>query len=347
MIRKLLHVLLLGLCTGSIALAQDPSVGGIVVTPNSLSTTQTGTIVANFGNGSSTAIPQSASATYTLNLPPYVGVTGVQVTVPSGTTANLTVVTNPYSTSSGTAIIITSDQGPVPGNANYTVTLNVLALKNSGGNTNVTINAAGSALGNNNGMNDNASTTFQVTGSALPVALISFTARAQEDRTVSLDWSTSMESNNKGFLVERSKDLKTFEKVGEVSDVAANSSATKNYHLLDLTPFWGTSYYRLTQTDLNGKTTVFPAVSVVVRDGVYGVFPNPVVNDQQMSLSLDEPETAVVNFYGADGRTWALQKTGVQSGNLLLKSVSKLTAGVYVLTVEERGQTRQHRLVVE
>jgi len=72
-----------------------------------------------------------------------------------------------------------------------------------------------------------------------------------------------------------------------------------------------------------------------------------VVSDGQFTLRLDEPETATVGFFGADGRPMSFQKTGVQSGNLLLKATGKLSAGVYVLTVEERGQTRQHRIVVQ
>ncbi|MVM41896.1 T9SS type A sorting domain-containing protein [Spirosoma sp. HMF3257] len=183
----------------------------------------------------------------------------------------------------------------------------------------------------------------------MPVALVSFTAKVQEDRTVGLAWTTSLETNNKGFLIERSKDLTRFEKVGEVTEIGANSNALKSYHLTDFTPYQGTSYYRLTQIDLDGKTTVFQdkVVSVVLRDGAYGVFPNPVINDQQFRLSLDEPETAVINFYGVDGRTMPFQKVGVESGNLLMKVTGKLSSGVYILTVGERGQLRKHRLVVE
>ena len=181
----------------------------------------------------------------------------------------------------------------------------------------------------------------------LPVSLVSFTAKAQENRTVELTWITSMETNNKGFLIERTKDLIHFEKVADLTDVVPSSNALKTYHLTDLMPFAGTSYYRLTQTDLSGKATIYPAVSVILRDAAYGVFPNPVVSGQRFALSLDEPETAQVNFFSSDGRALTLQKTGIESGNLLLKTAGKLATGVYILTVEERGQTRKHRLVIE
>ncbi|WP_461133184.1 T9SS type A sorting domain-containing protein [Spirosoma lituiforme] len=348
MTRKLLLVFSMALGGLSASYAQDPSVGGFVITPNPLTTGSVGTISASLGNGSATAIPQSANTTYTFNLPPNVGVTGISVTptAPVSSTTNFTPSIGTYSPVNGTIVTLISNLGPVPGNADYVVTLNVTGVQ-PGTNAPVSLNAVGTGVGlTNAAANDNASSSITVTG-PLPVALVSFTAKAQENRTVAIDWTTSLETNNKGFLVERSKDLKLFERVGEVSELAAMSNAVKNYHLVDQTPYSGTSYYRLTQTDLSGKVTAFPVASVVLREEAYGVYPNPVVSDGQFTLRLDEPETATVGFFGADGRPMSFQKTGVQSGNLLLKATGKLSAGIYVLTVEERGQTRQHRIVVQ
>lgn len=183
----------------------------------------------------------------------------------------------------------------------------------------------------------------------LPITLLSFTAVAQANHTVDIRWATSLEVNNKGFLIERSKNMKEFEKVGTGQEGSAtgNSKSLKQYALTDYTPYSGTGYYRLTQIDLNGQSTVYPAVSVVVRDEAYGVFPNPVVGGGQFTLRLDEPETALIHFYNTDGRAVPIQKAGIQSGNLLLKTTGKLPMGVYILTVSERGQLRNHRIVVE
>ncbi|SOD90408.1 T9SS type A sorting domain-containing protein [Spirosoma fluviale] len=177
--------------------------------------------------------------------------------------------------------------------------------------------------------------------------MVSFSATATTQHTVDLAWTTSLETNNKGFQLDRSKDLVHFETVGQIPAEAANSQAIKHYQFTDQTPFTGTSYYRLTQTDLSGKATVYPAVSVVIRDEAYGVYPNPVANETGFVLRLDEPQTAILGFFSPQGRAIPLQKMGLQSGNLLLKASGSLAAGVYVLTVEERGQTRQHRLVVQ
>ncbi|AKD54567.1 T9SS type A sorting domain-containing protein [Spirosoma radiotolerans] len=348
MTRKVLLLFSIVLGGLSTSYAQDPSAGGFVITPNPLVTGANGTISANFGNGSATAIPQSANTTYTLNLPPNVGVSSLSITptAPVSTTTNFTTSIGTYSPVNGTIVTLISNLGPVPGNADYVVTLNVIGVQ-PGPNAPVSLNAVGTNLGlTNNSANDNASSTITVTG-PLPVALVSFTAKAQEDRTVALAWTTSLETNNKGFLIERSKDLKIFERVGEVNELGATSNSLKNYQMIDQTPYSGTSYYRLTQTDLSGKVTPLRVESVVLRAEAYGVYPNPVVSDGQFTLRLDEPETATVGFFGADGRAMPFQKTGIQSGNLLLKATGKLSAGVYVLTVEERGQTRQHRIVVQ
>ena len=347
MTRKLLLLLIICLVGYSVVHAQDPSVGGIASVPNSIPVSGTGTVQGNFGNGSSTAIPQSSSATYTVNLPPSISATSASIT-PTAAATNITTTIGAYDPMAGTIITFVSNLGPVPGNANYLFTINILGVSPTGATpAPLSINASATALGTNVPGNDNATGNIIVTPAPMPVSLISFTAKVQENRTVALAWSTSMEFGNRGFLIERSKDLAMFERVGEVGEMAANSSARKNYAFIDQTPFSGTSYYRLSQIDLTGKTTVYPAVSVVLRDDAYGIFPNPVVGEQPFRISLDEPETAIVRFYNLDGRLLPLQKTGFGSGNLWLKSVSKLPTGIYVMTVEERGQTRKHRVVME
>lgn len=185
-----------------------------------------------------------------------------------------------------------------------------------------------------------------VANAPLPVSLVSFTAQTQPNNTVNLRWITSLETNNKSFTIERSKDLTAFETVGEITELAPGSQALKTYTLTDQTPFAGTSYYRLSQTDLNGQVTRFPTVSVVLKEESYGIYPNPVAGGSRFVLRLDEPQTAGLSLHDAQGKLVPLQKVGVQSGNLLLQTSGSLPAGVYVLTVEERAQTRQHRLVI-
>ncbi|CAN5329898.1 hypothetical protein BH09BAC4_BH09BAC4_44770 [soil metagenome] len=179
----------------------------------------------------------------------------------------------------------------------------------------------------------------------MPVALISFTAQAQADHTVRLNWSTSWEQANKAYIVERSKDLVTFDEVGQITDVAGSTKSVSTYQLKDTSPYRGTSYYRLRQLDLNGSSRTYPAVSVNL-EGVYGVYPNP-ISANGFTLSLDEPATAVLHLYNTSGRTIDLQKAGQTEGSVELKMTESLPSGIYLLTVEERAQVRKYRLVVQ
>ncbi|UFH51910.1 T9SS type A sorting domain-containing protein [Spirosoma sp. KNUC1025] len=180
---------------------------------------------------------------------------------------------------------------------------------------------------------------------ALPVSLVSFSAQAEPDRTVLLKWTTSWEKANKGYVIERSKDLKTFEEIGEVTDVAGNSNSLSTYRYVDRNPHRGTSYYRLRQVDLDGTIHTFNAESVII-DGRYGVYPNPIVQ-QTFTLELDEPSTASLRLYNASGSELGFVKSELMESSVKLTPTSKLVSGIYILTVEERGTARKHRLVVQ
>ena len=237
----------------------------------------------------------------------------------------------------------------------YAATTGGLSISTDGGTSFITRTTA-NGLGNNSVLGVYvAGTTVYVatmrgisfcTADPLPISLIVFTASPQPGHRVALAWATALETDNSGFLIERSKDMRVFETVGEVGERGPNNSARQDYQLTDQLPFRGTSYYRLTQIDLSGKRTVYRAVSVVLRAEAYGVYPNPVISDGRFTLRLDEPETAKVGFYSTDGRSLPLQKAGVESGNLVLRTIGKLSTGVYVLRVEERGQIRQHRILI-
>lgn len=194
--------------------------------------------------------------------------------------------------------------------------------------------------------NQELSLDINVTNAPMPVNLVSFSVRASHNQTIQLDWSTASEQNNKYFLLERSKDLIQVESVANVKAHEGSSFQGFSYTFTDDKPYTGTSYYRLRQVDLDGKTTTYPWESVVLRREAYGVSPNP-ISTQQFSLQLDEPMTALIRLYSLDGRLVPFQKMGKDVSSLQLKTEQTLPTGIYILTVEERAQKREYRLVVE
>lgn len=183
-------------------------------------------------------------------------------------------------------------------------------------------------------------------GEPLPVSLVSFKAQALADQTVQLDWVTASEQNNAYFQLERSKDLVSAEILGRIAAAEGKALSGHSYRYTDTQPYWGTSYYRLRQVDKDGAQVTYPWEAVVMRDEAYGVLPNPVM-EQRFNVSLDEPRTANVQLFSADGHEISLERKPLGSSRLELKAGNVLPVGIYVLVVKERGQTRQHRLVMQ
>ena len=94
----------------------------------------------------------------------------------------------------------------------------------------------------------------------LPIELISFTAR-REGAAVKVAWSTVAESNNDFFSVERSADGKHYERIGTVK-AAGNSQGRVDYGFVDADPTEGVSFYRLRQTDMDGRYSFSEVVQV-------------------------------------------------------------------------------------
>ena len=63
------------------------------------------------------------------------------------------------------------------------------------------------------------------------------------------------------FTIERSSDCKKFEPILQ-KDGAGNSTKTIYYGALDQNPLKGDSYYRLKQTDFDGKTSYSNVISI-------------------------------------------------------------------------------------
>lgn len=100
-------------------------------------------------------------------------------------------------------------------------------------------------------------------GSALPIELIYFNATPNQ-KIVDLTWATASELNNDFFTVERSQDGNTWEVVATVNGQGTTTQLT-DYSDVDSRPFSGLSYYRLKQTDYDGKFSYSQIKSVFVN----------------------------------------------------------------------------------
>lgn len=112
----------------------------------------------------------------------------------------------------------------------------------------------------------------------LPTELTSFKAKKTANNDVKLDWQTATEINNDYFTIERSVDGINWEVV-EIRNGAGNSTAILNYEALDESPYRNTSYYRLKQTDFDGKYSYSQTESINLLENQLEsnveIYPNP------------------------------------------------------------------------
>lgn len=78
------------------------------------------------------------------------------------------------------------------------------------------------------------------------------------------------------FTIGRSLNGREWTSIAEVGG-AGDSHIRSDYRFVDYNPIPGISYYRLRQTDFDGKFEVFNASAVFYEPGnLFKVFPNPV-----------------------------------------------------------------------
>lgn len=121
---------------------------------------------------------------------------------------------------------------------------------------------------------------------ALPVKLSKFEALSRESH-IQLQWTTDMESNNKGFEVQRSQDGSTFTTIGWV-DGKGNSSIPSQYTFPDRQVIGGIKYYyRLRQIDFDGREAISTIKTARLQDpGDAGIIisPNPAYKTVHVSF---------------------------------------------------------------
>lgn len=97
----------------------------------------------------------------------------------------------------------------------------------------------------------------------LPIQLLNFTAENKDNRVI-LEWTTATEINNEYFNIERSKDGISWESIGVISG-CGTCSYNNSYTFSDQFPLEGVSYYRMKQTDYDGKFTYSELVVVDIK----------------------------------------------------------------------------------
>lgn len=162
-----------------------------------------------------------------------------------------------------------------------------------------------------------------------PVTLAFFKAN-EVNRGVQLTWQTQSEYNNASFTVEHSLDGTSFNALGKVNG-AGTSTTPKDYSLLHQAVMPGKHYYRLLQTDVNGRGEYSQVLVVNIKSAhtTIQINPNPVKDILNISgIATDAGMNYfITNSSGVQVATGRLSEPKV--------NVSSLTPGYYNLVIKD------------
>jgi len=168
----------------------------------------------------------------------------------------------------------------------------------------------------------------------LPVELLGFEAVCG-DKKVELAWTTSSETNNDYFTIEKSFDTETWTVVGTIKG-AGNSNTLINYKFTDPDNAESNTYYRLKQTDYDGEFVTCDPIEVNC-DATYhaiNVYPNPATGQTICYVYTEEQGEVNVEITNSMGTIVYSNEFSLISGfNLLTLDLTKFQSGFYYVII--------------
>ncbi len=165
---------------------------------------------------------------------------------------------------------------------------------------------------------------------SLPITLIGFDANCNNLHELEFNWTTGSEINNDFFSIERSKDLQNWE-ISFTAKGAGNSTQIINYTGNEENQLPGITYYRLKQTDFDGRfeySAVISTTNCKDKNIDFSIFPNPSSGRFNIVFSGNKDQISSFEVTNALGQM-------VYSSNYLsgVLDLSEKPAGTYVVRI--------------
>lgn len=188
----------------------------------------------------------------------------------------------------------------------------------------------------------------------LPIELISFKGSNQLNYNL-IEWTTSKESNNDYFTLERSRDGVTWNEI-QIIDSKGDSHQNKFYHYEDYTFVSNEiNYYRLKQTDYNGNIKYSETtISIEAKDNssitIGSIYPNPTNENIKVDYISSKQSFATIQIIDFTGAQVLSNNVELPTGkNTLTMNINGLRNGVYLFKINENvsGKTYIQKLIKE
>ncbi|MBT8379879.1 MAG: T9SS type A sorting domain-containing protein [Ignavibacteria bacterium] len=174
----------------------------------------------------------------------------------------------------------------------------------------------------------------------IPVELSSFTASVSE-RDVTLNWTTSTETNNQGFEVERNSG-NGFENIGYLPGFGTTTEP-RSYTFTDVGLSAGSYTYRLKQIDFDGSFSYSDEVQTeILTPDVYALdqnYPNPFNPSTKITFSLAVDSKVSLKIFDVLGQeVLTLVNEDLSAGSYNYDfNATNINSGIYFYKIEAEG----------
>lgn len=182
----------------------------------------------------------------------------------------------------------------------------------------------------------------------LPVELISFDGKRNENGAVVLKWSTAAELNNDHFDVDRSTNGREFVRIGRVSG-SGTTSFYHDYSFMDMNAPLSGTYYRLRQVDFDSREQPVAPIFVQGTDRrSVTIRSNPVLNGAlEFSIHSEATGFGTIRILDATGRECRIRSFALNPGeNGYAIETNSFASGIYTACFYLNGMVYQERILI-
>lgn len=186
--------------------------------------------------------------------------------------------------------------------------------------------------------------TSNVTASPLPIQLTSFSAQCNNYQA-NLRWTTATETNNNFFTLEKTQDGYNYLKVMDVKG-AGTTTSPQEYSVVDESPYSTTSYYRLSQTDIDGQKNILNTIVYSPCENENDINSFSYNHTVKVEINALEAGSYTISLYNTIGQQVISQTINVNQGLNTYSFPGNNLTGVCVVRVIGPNTSYSKKLIV-
>ena len=181
-------------------------------------------------------------------------------------------------------------------------------------------------------------TSNEVCSSTLPVSWLYFRGKTTPQKVI-LEWATTNEVNNDYFIIEKSDNGENFIELAKVKSVANGNEGDNFYTLTDELPMTS-AYYKVSQTDFDGKRKWNENI-VVVKSGLntgFSVKHHAKENTIFVQTSGAIAGKGSIELFSISGKKVASQQVRFSKGHNSYQIQHSLNKGIYIIVIRAQNE---------